>query len=74
MHNDFASDWDAVEFLRCNAPQVLETLSAVLVAHRASTISLVMKHEFAQSTSTTLHRAVVAAAREIERTRSGGAT
>ncbi len=72
MINDVITDLDAVEFLRSNAPDVLETLRAVLVTHRANTASLVFLHEFALSKSTTLYRAILAAAREIDGTRSGG--
>jgi hypothetical protein len=45
MINDVVTDLDAVQFLRSNAPDVLETLRAVLVTHRANTISLVLQHE-----------------------------
>ena len=72
MINDVVTDLDAVQCLRSNAPDVLETLRAVLVSHRANTISLVLQHEFAQSKSTTLYRAIFAAAREIDGSRSGG--
>ena len=72
MINDVVTDLDAVQFLRSNAPDVLETLRAVLVTHRANTISLVLQHEFAQSKSTTLYRAIFAAPREIDGSRSGG--
>ena len=72
MINDVVTDLDAVQCLRSNAPDVLETLRAVLVSHRANTISLVLQHEFTQSKSTTLYRAIFAAAREIDGSRSGG--
>jgi len=65
-------DHDAVEFLRGNAPEVLETLRAVLATHRANSVALVLQHVFAQSKSTTLYHAVLAAAYEIDGSRGGG--
>jgi hypothetical protein len=73
MINDVAPTYNnAVEFLRINAPEVLEALRDVLVTCRADTVAIVLRHEFAQSQSTTLYRAVLAAARDIDSSKDGG--